>query len=154
MNFNEPFRNLAGEWTGNNLLRLGWLTPPEYISQSKLSIALEAQEKFLSIKYTWAHENVPQEGLLLVGYDTKQNIATAAWIDSWHQRNAVMFCRGTIDQRGTIDLRGSYKAPPGPDWGWRIIILTPSSTELQILMYNCSPEGVEDLAARAEYKRS
>jgi len=154
MNLNEIQRNLAGEWTGNNLLRLSWITPPEYISTSHLSVEPAAKGKFLSFRYTWSHENVHHEGLLLVGYDTTQNIATAAWIDSWHMSSKIMFCRGTIDQKGTIDLRGSYEAPPGPDWGWRIIISTPSRNELRIVMYNCTPEGEEDLAVQADYKRS
>ncbi len=130
------------------------MTPPEYVSPSELSIALEAKEKCISFRYTYSHENVPHEGFLLVGYDMEKNIATAAWVDSWHMSSAVMFCRGTIDQQGTIDLRGTYAAPPDPEWGWRIVISTPSSTELQIVMYNCSPEGGEDLAVKAEYKRS
>ena len=154
MNLNDLFVNLVGKWTGQNLLRLSWVTPPEYISPSTVSVLPEAKGKFLSFRYTWSHENVTHGGFLLVGYDTEKKIATAAWVDSWHMSSAVMFCRGTIDPQGTIDLRGSYEAPPGPDWGWRIIISTPSSTELQIIMYNCSPEGGEDLAVKAEYKRS
>jgi hypothetical protein len=65
----------------------------------------------------------------------------------------VMFCQGAINTQGIIDLRGSYEAPPGPDWGWRIIITAPSDNQLQIVMYNCSPEGVEELAVQADYKR-
>ena len=64
-----------------------------------------------------------------------------------------MFCHGTINAQGIIDLLGSYEAPPGPDWGWRIIITNPSNNRLQIIMYNCSPEGVEELAVQADYKR-
>ncbi len=29
---------MIGDWTGNNLLRTSWLTPPENISPSNLSI--------------------------------------------------------------------------------------------------------------------
>jgi hypothetical protein len=32
-------------------------------------------------------------------------------------------------------------------------ITTPPGKELQIVMYNCSPEGVQELAVRADYKR-
>jgi hypothetical protein len=91
--------------------------------------------------------------MLVVGYDRIQNNATAAWIDSWHMSSKVMFCQGTINAQGIINLRGSYEAPPGPDWGWRIMIITPSDNILQLIMFNCSPEGLEELAVQADYKR-
>jgi len=62
-----------------------------------------AKGTFLTFDYTWEHENVPQEGMLLVGYDRIQNIATAAWIDTWHMSSKVMFCQGTINALGIID---------------------------------------------------
>ena len=145
--------NLIGEWTGKNLLRLYWLTPSDYFSSSDLSVSQVAKGTFLTFDYTWEHENVPQEGMLVVGYDRIQNNATAAWIDSWHMSSKVMFCQGTINAQGIINLRGSYEAPPGPDWGWRIMIITPSDNILQLIMFNCSPEGLEELAVQADYKR-
>jgi hypothetical protein len=54
---------------------------------------------------------------------------------------------------GKIDLRGSYEAPPSPDWGWRFVINAPSDIELKLVMYNVSPEGEEELAVEANYKR-
>jgi len=145
--------NLLGKWTGKNLLRLNWRTPPDYFSSSDLSVSQVAKGTFLTFDYTWEHENVPQEGMLLVGYDRIQNIATAAWIDTWHMSSKVMFCQGTINALGIIDLRGSYEAPPGPDWGWRIMITSPSVNLLQLVMFNCSPEGLEELAVQTDYKR-
>jgi len=67
--------------------------------------------------------------------------------------NKIMFCQGAIDAGEMIDLRGSYEAPPDPDWEWRITITAPSNNQLQIVMYNCSPEGVEELAVQSDYKR-
>jgi hypothetical protein len=106
------------------------------------------------LTYTWSHEEVAQEGLILLGYDDKQEIATAAWVDSWHMSSKIMSCQGTIDAQGAIDLRGSYEAPPGPDWGWRIVITPKAGKELQMVMYNITPEGAEDLAVKADYKRA
>jgi Protein of unknown function (DUF1579) len=145
---------LIGDWTGNNLLRTSWLTPPDHSSSSDLSITRVAKGRFLAFSYTWSHEDVPQEGLIVLGNDKEQNVATAAWVDSWHMSNKIWWCQGKIDEEGVIDLRGSYEAPPGPDWGWRIVITPASGKELSIVMYNCSPEGVEELAVRAEYKRT
>jgi hypothetical protein len=153
MDFNTIQTDLSGKWTGKNLLRLSWLPSPDHMSLSDLTVSRAAKGKFLMFTYSWHHEEIPQEGVIIVGYDEKQNLATAAWIDSWHMSDKVMLCRGTINEKGIIDTRGSYEAPPGPDWGWRIIITPHSSNELKIIMYNCSPEGVEELAVKAEYKR-
>jgi len=145
--------HLIGDWTGSNLLRLSWLTPSDYHSSSRLSIQPVAKEKFLKFTYSWSHEDVSQEGVILLGYDAQQEMATAAWVDSWHMSSKVMACEGTIDPQGAINIRGSYEAPPGPDWGWRIVITPKSGKELQIVMYNISPEGVEELAVQADYNR-
>jgi hypothetical protein len=154
MKLTEIQDHLLGEWTGSNLLRLSWLTPSDYRSSSQLSVAPVAKGKFLSFTYTWSHEEVSQEGVILLGCDDKQEMATAAWVDSWHMSSKIMSCQGTIDAQGAIDLRGSYEAPPGPDWGWRIIITPKAGKELQMVMYNITPEGVEDLAVQADYKRA
>ena len=82
MNLSEIQGNLIGEWTGNNLLKLSSLTPSDYSSSSHLSVSQVANGKFLTFTYTWDHESVLQEGMFMVGYDKKQNIATAAWVDS------------------------------------------------------------------------
>jgi hypothetical protein len=53
-----------------------------------------------------------------------------------------------------LSVRGSYAAPPGPDWGWRIEI-TPDGRTLRIVMFNIWPDGSrEDLAAEASYTRA
>jgi hypothetical protein len=153
MKLTEIQDHLLGEWTGSNLLRLSWLTPSDFHSSSCLSVKLVAKGKFLSFTYTWSHENVSHEGVILLGHDDQQAVATAAWVDSWHMSSKIMSCQGAIDAQGAINLRGSYEAPPGPDWGWRIVITPKSGKELQIVMYNISPEGAEDLAVQAEYKR-
>ncbi len=150
MNLTEIQNNLIGAWTGNNLLRF---MHTDHNSSSDLSVAHVAKGRFLTFTYTWSYENTDHEGLLTLGYDRQQEVATAAWVDSWHMSSKIMSCQGVIDQQGVIDLRGSYEAPPGQDWGWRIVITAPPGKELQIVMYNCSPEGVEELAVRADYKR-
>lgn len=56
-------------------------------------------------------------------------------------------------ERGVIDVRGSYAAPPGPDWGWRFII-APAQMSLGLVMYNITPAGQEALAVEASYVRA
>lgn len=153
MNLTDLQDRLLGEWSGNNVLRLSWLTPSDFHSASTMTVARVAKGKFLSFAYTWSHENVAHEGFLLVGYDEKQKLATAAWVDSWHQSGKVLPLEGTIDEHGVISVKGFYEAPPGPDWGWRIVITPKSENEFQLVMINRPPEGEEDLAVQAEYMR-
>jgi hypothetical protein len=153
MIFNEIQTNVIGDWSGSNLLRTPWLTPPESVSSSKLRVEPVAKGRFLKLTYTWSHESTPHEGLILVGFDEAEGAATAAWVDSWHQNSKVLQLEGSIEGE-SIDLRGSYKAPTGPDWGWRIVIQSASTNDLRIVMYNCPPEGDEDLAVQSEYTRT
>jgi hypothetical protein len=144
---------LLGSWTGGNTLWLSWLPNPETKSAGKMSVAPVAKGKFLTFTYTWEHEGKEQEGFLLVGNDNKEDVATASWVDSWHQSGKVLSCEGKVREDGSIVLLGHYPAPPGPDWGWRITLTTPAPDELRMDMTNISPEGVEDPAVRADYTR-
>lgn len=153
MTLTEVQNKLIGEWTGDNLLRLSWLTPSDFPSRSRLTVASTVKGKFLNLSYTWSHDNAPQEGQMTLGYDEAQSAATAAWCDSWHMSSKIMYFQGVINDAGEIDVKGSYAAPPGPDWGWRIVIASSDGEDLKLTMYNITPDGVEDLAVSAEYKR-
>ena len=107
---------------------------------------------FLQFDYDWTYEGEEQAGVLLFGYDD-ENAASAAWVDSFHMSTKIMACAGRA-ANGSADLSGSYAAPPGPDWAWRITIRSVSSNQLTIVMHNISPEGQEDLAVQVDYTRS
>lgn len=144
--------DLIGVWAGENLLRLSWLTPTDYQSPSELTVATAVRGKFLTFNYQWSHEDEPHEGLLLVGCDENQRLVNASWVDSWHQSQKPLALSGTFDEAGAIDLFGNYEVPNHPEWGWRVVIAT-NDDALRMTMYNVSPEGAEDLAVRADYKR-
>jgi hypothetical protein len=152
MDFDEIKNGSVGNWAGDNMLRLSWMQPQEYHSLSELSVTQAVGGKYLAFAYTWSHEDVPHEGLLLVGYDAKNKVVNAAWVDSWHASEKPLALSGTVDGQGKIDLRGTYEVPNHPEWGWRIVI-GASGEALEIVMYNVSPEGTEDLAVRADYKK-
>lgn len=145
-------RRMLGEWAGTMRLFTSWLPEKEHPSASKLSIRARAQGRFLELVYDWAYEGA-QDGVLLLGHDAEQNVATAAWIDTWHQNTRVMACKGSLDATGTITVLGSFAVPNSPDWYWRIAITPVSSQELRVLMHNVSPDGKEDLAVHADYRR-
>jgi hypothetical protein len=66
-----------------------------------------------------------------------------------------MACSGRKTGGPTLSVRGSYAAPPGPDWGWRIDVIA-GGEKLRIVMFNVWPQehgGKEDLAVEAVYAR-
>ena len=142
----------TGNWQGKNSL---WLSPDEPVRESTTTLSLNPtiNGKFIQVKYTWADEGKPQEGMLLIGYENERQLATAVWVDSWHMGEKYMFCQGVIHENGSVDVRGQYQAPTGPDWGWRIVIEPESENTLNLIMYNTTPKGEEALAVEAKYSR-
>jgi hypothetical protein len=66
--------------------------------------------------------------------------------------HAIMNFTGTCDEQGTVRVLGSYAAPPGPDWGWRIEI-EPAAGSWTLRMFNITPDGQEVLAVEATLSR-
>lgn len=148
------FSILSGEWRGTKRLYLSGESGPQKISPARLTIAKAARESFMMLAYTWQFESDPHEGILMLGYDDRQNFATAAWGDSWHMNSEIMHCTGDIGGDGVFNVRGAYKAPPGPDWGWRIRLAIRASDAISLSMFNISPDGNEDVAVLAEFNRA
>jgi hypothetical protein len=89
---------------------------------------------------------------LLIGFDPESDVATVHWIDTWHMGHKVMACSGRMTDNGSVDVRGTYAAPPGPDWGWRITIDVVPRTRIDVLMFNINPaDGAEQLAVRGAF---
>jgi hypothetical protein len=63
-----------------------------------------------------------------------------------------MTCEGMATD-ANVDVRGSYAAPPGPDWGWRTIIDRNNRDLFRLVMYNITPEGEEQIAVETLYGR-
>jgi hypothetical protein len=144
--------DLAGEWTGTNKL---WVVPGEPVRESDTtaSVSLVGQGQFLMMRYTWAEGGKPQDGTLLIGTATGEKAADIVWLDSWHMRDDVLRLRRQPAGDALLDALGSWAAPPGPDWGWRIVLRPESRDAFRMLMYNITPEGREMLAVEAAYRR-
>lgn len=142
---------LTGRWSGRNQVLLPGEPPHE--SSTTAAITPIVGGKFVQLGYTWAYDEVPQEGLLIVGQEPANDVITAVWIDSWHMGNAFMVCRGQAGVTGALDLRGTYAVESSADWGWRIVIV-PSNAALLIRMYNVTPGGEEFLGVEARYTRT
>jgi hypothetical protein len=147
----EPLIACAGTWRGTNRL---WLSPPDPPEESTSTITVTPvlDGRFVRVDQTWAHGGFPQAGSLLVGFDA--GVATVHWIDAFHMGRKVLACTGVAGADGPIDVRGTYAAPPGPDWGWRITIAAQPGRALDVLMFNVSPDGAEELAVEARHGRA
>lgn len=143
----------AGEWRGTNRLYLSPDCPADE-SASRVTVTPLLGGRLVRVAQWWSREGAEQEGSLLIGHDPKTGIATGHWIDTFHMGRKVMACTGSVGEDGAVDLRGSYAAPPGPDWGWRITIGRGAEGGLEIVMYNIDPEGNEALAVRATHERA
>jgi hypothetical protein len=116
-------------------------------------VGLEAMGCFLSVRYTWQFEGDPQEGLLLLGWEGARGPVQAAWVDSWHNGDRMMLCRGETGASGGASVLGSYPAPEGPDWGWRVAVEPGPGDSLRIAMFNIPPGIEEMLAVEGVYSR-
>jgi len=152
MNGLEKLLACAGNWSGNNRLREPNTNLAED-SESTATVTPVLGGRFVRLDYTWGYQGTPQEGSLLIGYDSKADSVAVHWIDTWHMGDKVMVCRGTATDDGDITVHGSYAAPPGPDWGWRIVIRSRGHADLSLTMFNVSPDQREELGVEATYSR-
>ena len=134
-----------GPWRGTTRLSLG----PD-VSDSPATATLEPAigGRFWRLAYTWSHEGEPHEGELLVGYQPASDVATVHFADTFHTGHTVMACAGTAGDDGVVDVAGTFAAPSGPDWGWRIAIEPVGRETLRVLMHVVSPEGEASPAIR------
>ena len=152
MNALEGLTTCAGTWRGTNTLQDPNTGRPEE-SPSMLTVTPVLGGRFVRLDYTWGYQGRPQEGSLLVGFDPKTGEVSGHWIDTWHMGRIALVCLGSSPAEGKISVRGSYAAPPGPDWGWRIETTTSDDT-VRITHTNIDADGKEDLAAEGVYSRA
>ena len=148
----EGLAACAGEWRGTSTLQYPMNSIADE-SPSTATVTPVIGGRFVRVDYTWAYQGAPHEGSLLIGYEKKADLATACWLDGFHNSDRVMVCTGGIAELGGVSVRGSYAAPPGPDWGWRIDVV-PDGDTLRIIHHNVWPEGKEELAVESVYTRA
>jgi hypothetical protein len=148
----DVFRGLIGEWRATNRL---WLSPDDPVreSESLAVVRLAGCDQFAEIEYTWAFDGKPQQGRVILGQDPGSHAVKGVWFDSWHMRNDLMTCLGGIDPTGVIAVKGTYAAPPDPDWGWEILIEPDARDAFRLSMYNIPPGGEKELAVEVSYTR-
>ena len=151
MSLDPKLAGLVGEWKGTNRLHTTWMPVKLHESDSTASVRSKMNGQFLTVEYTWTYESKKEEGLLILGCDPRSDAVQAVWTDSWHSKDTLMLCNGTIDGDGKISFFGTYATAPGqPDWGWRTEI-TPGENSFRYAMYNVTPEGEEEIAVETEF---
>jgi hypothetical protein len=142
---------LVGRWTGDNTV---WLEPgtDPLRSSASAEVSLEAEGQALCLRYAWAEGGKPQSGILLLVGDAAMNAWAGSWTDSWHFAHQLMDCRGSGDGNA-VSVRGTYAAPPGPDWGWRLVLEAGDADRCTLRMYNSTPDGHEALAVETPLAR-
>jgi hypothetical protein len=149
----EPqFQHLLGTWSGTKQV---WPFPDadEIRSASMARLSPVAQGQFILLSYTWESEGQPQDGMIVFPSQPGETTTKSVWLDSWHTKNDLMHCEAALEG-GIVSLKGSYPAPPGPDWGWRIEIDADPAPSLAIHMFNITPEGQEALAVLIQYEHT
>jgi hypothetical protein len=142
----------AGTWQGTSTLQDPGNIEPE-TTASLLTVTPLLDGRFVRLDYTWSYRGTSHAGSLLVGCQKKAYAVSMHWIDSWHNSDTVMALAGRAESPSLLAARGSYAAPPGPDWGWKIGVTPETEGALRIVMHNISPEGQEFLAVEGEYSR-
>lgn len=164
MKLTEMLAPFAGAWTGSNRL---WTMPGEEAEESAATatVSFSGQGKFVELRYTWATDGDPEDGLIVLR--ELRGGVQAVWGDSWHTPDGFYLWNGEIvgsDRAGLqterdaltgglVSIRGSYPAPTGPDWGWRIELDLRQNDRLQMRMVNITPDDQEMLAVQAVYSR-
>ncbi len=147
-----PLTEMVGDWVGHNKL---WVMPGDPVRESATAarIELAAGGRYLVIRYTWAEKGEPQDGHLIVRLAPDTSAADMVWVDSWHQSASFMTFAGTAKSPNSITALGSYPAPTGPDWGWRVSVTAESRDRFVMRMWNITPDGQEMQAVEAVYAR-
>jgi hypothetical protein len=136
------FDQFLGTWRGTNRLYFEGANGPELVSPTSLTATLTLG-KFLELRFDWAYEGKPKEGLILFSPDG----TSAAYADTFHSGNAVMSFKGE-----PLNVVGSYSVPGHEPWGWRVQLAEEAGV-LKLTMYNIEPNGTEHLAVLADYRK-
>lgn len=142
---------LVGRWTGDNTV---WLEPgtDPLRSSASAEVSLAAEGQVLCLRYRWAEGGKPQSGILVLGGNAALTTWAGSWTDSWHYAHQLMGLRGTGDGN-SASVGGTYAAPPGPDWGWRLALEAGGVDNCVLRMYNRPPDEEEALVVEMRLTR-
>jgi hypothetical protein len=142
----------AGDWRGESRLVLHRPVEATYPSVMTATIEPAMQQQALLLRYAWAVEDEPQDGLLVLNQHA--GFVSGYWFDSWHLAGTSMAMRGSAEAGGSVSVYGNYPASDGPDWGWRIVLEPAAGAHVRFRMFNIPPDGGEELAVDTDLARA
>jgi len=154
---NTLLEGLLGDWQGITRLHSGQGELREHSSGAWLRCVRAGGPGRFRLRYVWTLESLIREGHLLIAVDGSTGRASAAWMDSGLGGDIgggeVLALRGWLDATGLLRLSGHGGEAPGKLWTWRLELDCPEPARLELRLYTTSPQGEEELAASAEYRR-
>lgn len=137
----EPHRRL----TGTCAFRL---MPTDDLAAAPSTLSVDAAAGGAQLlTYTWLHpEDGEQAGSLLLGAPSADGGVTAAWTDTWHQRDLALLTGAT---RGPVTTIGYDYAP-----GWRWEVDLELAAAVGMVMRNLVPEGQDGPAGPYDVMRA
>lgn len=101
------------------------------------------------LTYTWRHpEDGEQAGSLLLGAPAADGAVTAAWTDTWHQRDLTLLVGATCGPVTTV----GYDYAPG--WRWEVDLVLDARPRTGMVMRNVVPEGQDGPAGPYDVMRA
>ncbi len=153
----DLLETLLGDWQGQTRLHAGHAEEAEHASSAWLRCARAGGVGRVRLRYVWNFEERIREGHLLIAVDVATGRASAAWMDSGLGGDIggaeVLSLRGWLDQSGLLRLSGQSGEDSVVGWVWRLELDSPEPARLELRLYTTSPQGEEELAASAEYRR-
>ena len=140
----------AGRWQGTNRLHDPNTNQTED-TPSTLVVTPMLAGRFVLLEYTWQWQGQPQSGAMIVGHEPDTHLDTAYWVDTWHNGDRGMLCQGPGGDTNAATVRGTFPAPPGPDWGWDIVLTPKARESFEIVMHVYTPDGEQGPAVEAWY---
>ena len=137
----EPRRRLAGTCAFR-------LMPTDDLVTAPSTLAVDAAAGGARLlTYTWLHpEDGEQAGSLLLGVPAADGAVTAAWTDTWHQRDLTLLTGAT---RGPVTTVGYDYAPR---WRWEVDL--ELAAVVKMVMRNVVPEGEDGTAGPYDVMRA
>jgi hypothetical protein len=142
----SPYDVRLGQRSGTCSFRL--MPTDELVeAPSTLTVTEAATDRALALAYSWSHpEDGPQTGTLLLGVPVEDGVVSAAWVDSWHQRDVVLLTGSSDPATVTV----GYEYAPG--WSWEIEVGGGDTTTL--VMRNAVPERESSPAVTYDVMRA
>ena len=148
----SPLTQLVGSWKGQTRT---WFMPGELADESTWegTFRLVLSGRFLMHEYSGSLQGNPLEGIALIGFNEQRQRFEMAWVDSFHNGQAIMFSVGGA-KGDPFTVLGSFPDfSGGPDWGWRTQIDLLDADHLTIRHYTITPQGEEGLGVETVYTR-